>query len=229
MSSRRSSRRASSSATRSAASRSSSGRTDAVSTTSLQEAAGGLAGVPGRLRARLSDPPLERPELGLGELGRVIAAPAVHEVVRLVDEEERVLQGRRLARTGERDDRVEHVVVVADHDVRVLGELERDLERADGLGAGLLEDGVGVEVAPGLEEPLEEAGRLHLRAVVLRVRAVVLVAEDDVVRAHALLGAEAHGPEGVALDEAERLDVDLLLGRLRRQDVEAPAATRARP
>ena len=163
------------------------------------------------------------PSSDVRELGRVVAAPAVHEVVGFVDEEERVREGRSLARARERDDGIEDVVVVADHDVRHLRELERDLEGADRLGARLLENRVGVEVTVRLEEPLEEAGRVHLRAVVLRVGAVVLVAEDDVVCAHPLLRAEPHGAEGVAVDPGDRLLVDVLLRRLRRQDVE-PAA-----
>ena len=122
---------------------------------------------------------------------------------------------------GERDHGVEDVVVVAEDDVGLFGELEGDLERADGLVAGRLEDRVRVEVAVALEEPVEEARGLHLGAVVLRVRAVVLVAQHDVVRAHALFRAEPHGPEGLAVDGGQGLLVDLLLRRLRREDEEA--------
>jgi hypothetical protein len=79
-----------------------------------------------------------------------------------------------------------------------------------------------VEVAVALDESFEKARGLHLRAVILREPAVVLVAEDDVVRAHALLGAEPHGAERLAVDGRERLHVYVLLRRLGRQDEEPP-------
>ena len=188
----------------------------------LAQAPRGLARVPGGLRVRDADALLERRQGSVGELRRVVPASAVHEVVRLVDEEDRFGERGRVARRRERDHRVEDVVVVAEDDVGLFGELEGDLERADGLVAGRLEDRVRVEVAVALEEPVEEARGLHLGAVVLRVRAVVLVAQHDVVRAHALFRAEPHGPKGLAVDGGQGLFVDLLLRRLRREDEEAP-------
>ncbi len=149
-----------------------------------------------------------------------MARPAVDEVVDLVDEEERSVEGGRVAQARERDDGVERVVVVAEDDVGPLGQLERDLERTDLLGPRLLEDEVGLQVRGDGEEPVDEAGGLELGGVVFRVRAVVFVAEDDPVGAHPLLGPEADRARRGGGNRLQGLPEDLLLGRLRREDVE---------
>ena len=138
----------------------------------------------------------------------------------LVDEQERPVERGGISQAREGDDGVERVVVVAEDDVGALRQLERDLERADFLGPRLLVDEVGLEVRCRRQEPVDEAGHFELGRVLLRVGAVVLVAEDDAVGAHPLLGAEADRTGGGGGDRLQRLAEDLLLGRLRRQDVE---------
>ncbi len=155
------------------------------------DAPGGFGRLPGGPGGERSDPLLEGREGRLREVGRVIATSPVHEVVSLVDEKESGAERRRVPRSGEGDHRIEDVVVVSDDDVGALGQLQGDLEGTDVLPPGLLEDVARLEVAPGIEKPLDETGRLHLGRVVLREAAVVFVAEDDVVRAHPLLRPEA--------------------------------------
>ena len=174
----------------------------------------------GGLRARRSDDLGEAPNLGFADLRRPDGPPAVDEVVDFVDEQERSVEGCRVAQTRERDDGVECVVVVAEDDVGPLRQLEGDFERTDLLGPRLLEDEVGLQMRSDGEEPVDEAGRLELGGVVFRVRAVVLVAEDDAVRAHPLLGPEADRAGRGGGDRLQGLPKDLLLGRLRGEDVE---------
>ena len=81
---------------------------------------------------------LRRPaRLARGELGAVVAAAAVDQVVDLVDHQDDV--GEVLVRRegGERDVGIEDVVVVADRDLDAVRQLQADLEGADlGLVGG---------------------------------------------------------------------------------------------
>ena len=65
------------------------------------------------------------------DLGRVVFAAAVDEVVGLVDDQHRVAQSVASRQGAEPDGRVEDVVVVAHHEVDLRQEVEADLERAD--------------------------------------------------------------------------------------------------
>ena len=94
--------------------------------------------------------PLER------ELGREVAAAAIDQVVRLVDHQDDVGEVVAGAELGERDVGVEDVVVVADHRLRFARDLEAHLERADLGRLRFLEDDVGQDVGPGLEQPLDD-------------------------------------------------------------------------
>ena len=159
----------------------------------------------------------QRGEILLEDLRREDLARAVGQVVRLVDQQDRFLQV--LARqVPQRGGGLEDVVVVGDDRVGARGDLELHLERADLLAPGLLEHGVGVEVRVAVAQPPEQVRALHLVRVVLGEPAEILVAEDLVVGAHALLGADLDRLERPLVHRDERGDGHLLLQRLGRQE-----------
>ncbi len=70
----------------------------------------------------------------------------------------------------------------------------------------------------GLAQPAEEVGALHLLGVGIGETAEVLVAEDPVVGAHALLRADLDAVEGALVHRDEGRDGHLLLEGLGRQE-----------
>ncbi len=159
------------------------------------------------------------PRLVGGKLRAVVAAPAVHQVVDLVDDQDDVGEILVGGEAGERDVGVEDVVVVADRDLDAAGKLQADLEGADLGLLGGAEDVVGLDGRPGLIDAAEDAGGGELEAVVLGEAAVLLVAEDLVVGAHLRLGAQAQGAEGgVLVEQVEDGGGHLLLGVLGGED-----------
>ena len=158
--------------------------------------------------------------------GEKICRARSGKVVRLVDQQDRVAQV--LARqVTERGGRLEDVVVVGDDRVGALGELELDLEGADLLAPRLFEDDVRVVVGVGVAQAPEEVRPLHLLRVAPGEAAEVLVADDPVVGAHPVLGADLDRVERALVHGHERRDRHLLLQGLGRQEDDLPAGREA--
>ena len=153
----------------------------------------------------------------LVDLRRVVAAAAVDEVVGLVDDEHAVAVVALLLVGLQADVRIEDVVVVADDDVGLLDELERDLERADLRRLRQLVGDVGVVVRHRRDDAREEAAAVHLLRVALGEGAEILVAEDSVVRAHLFLRPDLERVERPLVHCREGGDGHLLLQRLGRK------------
>ena len=117
-----------------------------------------------------ADPLPRAAEVGLGELRRVVAAAAVDEVVRLVDEEEGVARARgsrarpRARRPGRRRSCSRRSRRRLARRARARPRTGRPPRR------GPPRRRVGSRCRRGLEEPVEETGGFHLRGVVLRER-----------------------------------------------------------
>ena len=165
-------------------------------------------------------------ELRFQDLGGKDLARPVGKVVRLVDQQDRF--AKVLARqVTQRGGRLEDVVVVGNDRVGAVRELELDLEGADLLAPRLFEDDVRVEVGVGVAQASEEVRPLHLLGVALGEAAEVLVAEDPVVGAHPVLGADLDGVKRALVHRHEGRDRHLLLQRLGRQEDDLPAGREA--
>ena len=163
-----------------------------------------------------------------GEDRGVVLPTALDQVVGLIDDQDRALQCSTAEQAREPDDRVEDVVVVADHDVDVRQQVERDLERAHLVLACRVEDPIRVEVAAGVEQRRQQLGANQLDAVLACVRAKLLVADHLRVRAHLAFGAQLEAAEPAALHRPYGFDCEPLLERLGGQ-VEQPVPVEQRP
>ena len=86
-------------------------------------------------------------ELLFMQLRRVVAAAAVDQVVRLIDDQHAIAVIVLLLIRLEADVRIEDVVVIADDDVRLLDQLQRHFERTDLVRLRHLERDLRIEVA----------------------------------------------------------------------------------
>ena len=141
-----------------------------------------------------------------GEARRVVLASPVHEVVRLVDDQDGVLDRALRSEVEKGDRRVEDVVVVADHSAGFAQEFERNLEGAHLGGVGHLEHPVGVEVGRTGEKRGQHSAVRELAAVVARVEAELLVANHLAVGTHLCLRSELDRAPPAALHRLKRLD-----------------------
>src|ERR1051326_57406 len=161
-----------------------------------------------------------RLERFLVDLRRVVATAAVDKVVGLVDDEHAVAVVALLLVGLQADVRIEDVVVVADDDVGLLDELERDLERTDlGRLCQLVGD-VRVVVRHRRDDAREEAATVHLLRVALGEWAEVLVADHLRVRAHFLFCADAQDAKRAVVEHRQRAHGGVLLQGFRGEEEE---------
>ena len=152
-----------------------------------------------------------RADCGFEQFRREDRAGAVREIVGLVDDDDGAGQSL-VAEVGERDGRIEDVVVVGHDDIRPARQFELHFERANEFRLGLVEDFFRQMLRLLRQQAVQQGAALHLLGVVLCVAAEVFMAKDAVIGAHPFLGPElGHAEPAVAVHRGQRLHRDLLL------------------